>query len=312
MDDLTKLRIRKRARAVHLVAQGLIVIAVVLAVLNSFVSGELGRLFQTRQLGNAVLGLMDAFQSFSDDRIRDLAAFVPPTDPAARTAWAMRIHEYMQQPVAVFLKDGSHIEWPLKPERFAKSAALVPRLFDPDLPDSLRGGMDTLGAMEIRHLYLVPRRSLDDNVWIVGPLGDSLRWGIVFTKWDTWNVFFAGLNRAKLQTELEPAAAATKHIVDVSGSGDENNPYPKLRVLNGGREIFRSNRLDASFAADTAHLGPLELEVYLSRYEQAVSNALVHRVFPLWQQLLVLVGISALCFTLWRWIAKLTEINLRQ
>jgi len=307
MDDLAKLRIRRRARAVHLVAQGLIVIAIILALLNSFVSGELGRLFRVRQLGNAVLGLMDAFQSFSDQRIRDLAAFVPPADPAARSAWALRIHEHMQQPVAVFLKDGSQIEWPLKPERFFKAAALVPRLFEPDLPDSLRGKSDTLGTMELRHLYLVPKRSLDDNLWIVGPVGDNLRWGVVFTKWDTWNVFLAGLNRAKLQTELEPAAAAVKHIVDVSGSGDENNPHPKLRVSSGGRELFRSHRLDTTFAADTAHLGPLAMEVYLSRYEQAVSNALVHRAFPLWQQLVVLIALMVLCFTMWRWIVRLTE-----
>lgn len=307
MDDLTKLRIRKRARIAHLFAQGLSVVAIILTVMNGFVSSHLGQLFSAQQIENARQGLISAFWNYSDSRVYDLAAFIPPTDPAARPAWAAQIQAHLEQPVAVFLKNGAAWEWFQTSERFSDAIRVVPRLFETNPPDSLRGKTDTLGAMEFRRHHLVPKHSLDENAWIAGPLNDSLRWGIVFSKWDTWNAFFAGLERAKLRPHLEPAADAMKHVIDVGGSGDDNNPYPKLRVISGEREIFRSHRLDTMFQSDLTRLGTLKMELYLSRHDQAIANVLQHRAVPVGQQLLVIAAVMVLLFVFWRWIVRLTQ-----
>ena len=150
------------------------------------------RIYFEKPLMTASTAVVNSFSEYHHDRGNLLSAFLPPANPDTMIVWAKKLEERLGQPAAIFVREGKAMTWIDVPQELQAAINLVPKLFDPGLSEAQRRKMDTLGSFEHRYAH-VETDTMGYTVWIVGLVGDTLRWGAVVQPEDAWRPFLADL-----------------------------------------------------------------------------------------------------------------------
>jgi len=306
MDVTERARIRKRARLLHLVTQIVLIGAVVLSVLNGLLMGIGGRVFGTKRLLHSARSVWDVFIETDRQRVRDIVAFLPPADPDARAAWARRIQEHMQRPVAVFLTDGVTLHGVAVPEKFLKHMGGVAELLKTPAPAQHAVAVDTLGAMEIRRVSIAGDTSAATAA-IVGPLEDSLRWGVVFETLDAVQPFVSSLARSRLAVNFERSGVLLQDELELTPPTGEWTSRTGLRVFIGDSLAMQTPGLDTTNQLWSEDWKRARFEYFLSDRDEAWTRLIGRARWPrLIASLFVFALASLALFRTHRWVRRLS------
>jgi hypothetical protein len=309
LDPAAKQKLRRTAKRLHWFVQIAMILALIALPFEQDLRGMLGDTYAHLRLREIDEAVSNTVGRFYFDRQRDLVAFIPPTDPAARPAWATSIGDFLGEPAAVFLQQGGTIDWFTVP---AACRTNLPRveLALRSSADSLwrKNRADTLGAMSIRRTLF----ELDSNssllVWAVGPLGDSLRWGIFECGEcykQSWRTFCQRLTRATAMPLLEPASAPLEPWLCF-----ERNQHPprnaSTRISIDGELLYQSPSLDTTAAAHVEEAVGIRREYFLGYTDQQIRANLAATRFT-WRSVIFPILMMLTVYTFYRWILKLTE-----
>jgi hypothetical protein len=309
MDPSEKQKIRRASKRLHWFFQIAMVVALAAIPFERDLRAFLGDTFAHIRLRDVDQTLTNAVSRFYFDRQRELVAFIPPTDPAARDAWAASIGAYFGEPAAVFLQQGGRIDW------FTVPANCRPNLGR--VEEALRHGddalwrknrPDTLGAMLLRRSLFTLDSASSLLVFATGPLGDSLRWGTVECGEcyeQSWRSFCGRLKRGEIMPRLEPAIQPLEPWLSF-----ERNQMPPLaatmRISIDGEEVYRSPSLDTTAASHVEEAIGIRREYFLGYTDQQIHANLVSG-HTTWRNFVLPILMMLTIFTLHRWILKLTK-----
>ncbi len=300
MTESERQKLRRKAGIVHWAAQGYLFLLILYTIFGMRVISEN---YAQARLGATSMAVMDAFSAFNETRQRELPAFRPPADAAARTAWAMRVQEQLGQSAAVFLQRGTDIQWLSHPASLAPALPQALRALTPHAGDSLQGRVDTLGAMVIETVGL--KREADDStasqLWVVSRMGDTLRWGVVLSWFDAWQAFFKDLDRAPALPD-RAVTRLVRHLVQAE-QGRFSYRTAVLARLDG-KQIYASPGLNTSRPSFHSDLRRLQINYYLSRADLYYGN---FNGSPLrWSRVLAYAVFMLLFYSHYRWVRRLT------
>lgn len=304
-----KLKIRRATKRLHWFFQIAMIVALAAIPFERDLRGIIGQTFAQLRLIDVSGAVQDAFTQFYFERQRELVAFIPPTDPAARSAWARSVVEHIDQPAAVFLQQGGRIDWFSVPAVCREELPRVESLLR-NPADSLwrKNRPDTLGAMLIRRAYIERDSAHSTAVWQLGPLGDSLRWGNVQggERYPLGlRAFCNRLKRGELTTQLEPAVKRLDPWL--SFARNEHPPHKTtMRVSIDGDEIYRSPSLDTTAVSYVSDVRGIKREFFLGDQDERWRANLAQSRAN-WRSLILPLLMMLTIFTLHRWILKLTE-----
>ena len=300
MTERERQTLRRKAAIVHWTAQGYLLLLILVTV---FGMRAIFKNYAQARLAATSLAVMDAFSAYNDTRLRELPAFLPPADPAARAAWAVRVQESLGQSAAVFLKNGADLTWLSRPAPLVPALPQALRALQPHVGDTLHGRIDTLGAMVVETYGLAGEHgdSTASQLWVVGPVGDSLRWGVVLSWFDAWQAFFKDLDRAP----APPAHAVTRLVRHLVQAEQGRFSYrTAVLVKLDGKQIYASPGLNTARPAFHSDLRRLQIDYYLSRADLYYGN---FNGSPLrWSRVLTYAVFMLLFFLHYRWVRRLT------
>ena len=301
LSESERRKLRRKATVVHWAAQAYVLALILLTI---FGVQAIGENYAQARLASTSLAMMDAFNAFSETRLRELPAYLPPADSAARGAWAVRIQEGLGQSAAVFLQNGARLTWLSRPAHLAPALPQAERALRPQPGDTLRGRVDTLGAMLVGS-YSLEREPLDSTasvLWVVGPIGDSLRWGVALSWFDGWQAFFKDLDRVPAPT-AHAVTRLVRHLVQADGG--HFSYRTGVRAKLDGKQIYASPGLDTARPGFHSDLRRLQIDYYLSRADLLYGS---FSGSPLrWSRVLAYALFMLLFYLHYRWIRRLTD-----
>ena len=312
-DELTKSRIRRRAKVALAIADLLLVFLLVgsIGVGLGRASGKKADL--EYELQNTKYALLRAFTDFEDQNVREVALFTPPTAPADYPLWAAQIRDHMQQPVAVFLRDGRHTTWIRRPAEFSILDSLFEaRFIESESKAPKEWSLDTLGSTVFRRFSYGERSDPMFNAVMVYQRDDAEpRWGIVYRREHAWRPFFERLKAVvePKQNELPDALVGrAENIIQVRRilvMDKESSMLPVLRASLEGAELFRSPGFDTTGVSYIDSLAMARVEFYSSRLDNVMMEALSTDQIP-WGRVAIIVITLSVLHLCWLWIRKLT------
>lgn len=307
MDDRSKLKLRRAATILHWVAVAVLLLWLVAGLALRWVTPEFARVYFERPLFTASSAVVDAFGDFHFSRREQLPQFLPPANPDAMLLWAKQIEVQLGQPAAVFVREGSAMTWLDAPPEFQAMVEQVPRLFRADMNKDDRGSIDTLGAFE-RRRSRVQVDSVGYTVWIVGPLADSLRWGVVLKLEDTWTPFFAELKQGATAPQLNSTARRVNEVVQVENLAHERTKRTGVRAFRREELIYATPGVDTTHFSHTLNLSnAVRMEYYLSDEDQGAMDFFLGRALT-WRGILVPLLLLVIVHLNWRWLRRLTAV----
>jgi hypothetical protein len=307
MDEAAKAKLRNRARILHWVTELILSAFLLLGILTTSVwpkyTKAMADLFLDEELYDAASLVMAEFGRFYFGRGEQLLAYPPPENCAERDVWAKKIAEDFRQPVAVFVRDCCGLEWITCPPEFAPGQAHIERYFAGTADKKDQVTRYDIGMMETRRLVF-GSDSLGFRADIVGPLNDSLRWGIVRCYLDTWRAFLTSLNDPQTIVGPSHPAHMLQHVVMLPS--DLTQRLPKFRASIDGNVIFASPKLDTTRHKYISEVEHLRQEYYgtKSRGEYAF---LISRRLVSWRSFFLPLFLMLAVHLYWLWIKKLTK-----
>jgi hypothetical protein len=305
LDDHQKRKLRNTARVLHWMTLLVLGLALVAGLLIRTAEPKLVRVYFEKSLLRASGAVVSAFGDFNRDRRDGLTSFLPPARPDAMILWAKTVQDYLGQPAAVFVREGSHTTWINSPEEFQEAVSKVPALFNGDSSSAALGSMDTLGAFERRRAR-VEVNGVGHTVWVVGPLADSLRWGALVRFEDIWRPFFKMLEEGASAPQLQPASQQLNVVLQVENAAPEPTSRTGMRAFLHDELLYQTPGLDTTHHVYPVKLsGYAKMEYFLSDEDQRAMDYFLAQGLS-WGKLLLtaLVGVAVHVF--WRWIMKLT------
>ncbi len=305
MDDPQNLKIRKTANTLHWVTLVIVGLALISGLAIRAVEPTFVRVYFEKPLRRASGAVIDAFSGFFRDRRDGLTSFLPPADPDAMIAWAGEIERFFGQPVAVFVREGSHMTWVNTPEELEAAISLVPVIFRTDSANAAFGSYDTLGSFE-RRRSRVSAKGVDYTVWVVGPMADSLRWGAVARFDDSWRPFFGMLTEGAQAALLNRISQQLNEVLQVENTAEGSTSRTGMRAFLHDELAYQTPGLDTTHLALKDTVGSeIRLEYYLSDEDQAAMNYFSAQGLS-WMKILFLILIGVVVHYFWRWIRTLT------
>ena len=306
MDEPTKSKIRKRAKVLITAADLVVLAYLVYSVVFWVVRFQAPSVYMDVKLVNVQSALLTTFIDYLLERERDVGCFLPPDCACDDSLWAERIHQHMQQPVAVFIRECGQTRWPLKPAELTLSEdSLAVKLATLDTAR----GHDTLGAIVRKYCgYNIKVDSLARHGRAFWRVGDHRKWGIYFRPSDVWPAFFKALRTAEVDkpgSHPDPVATRVGTFLNIYPV-KRRSPEPTLRAFYWGEEIYRSPMLDTTMTeARIDTFENVRLEYYGSVVDR-VYDELIRQARVPWFKLLILVMVMAVFHACWLWIKKLT------
>lgn len=299
MNDVARYRILKNVRV--LLTVGIITLALLLvtSVVTWYAGRGLSRRYLASEFNAAGATLIRVQQLWQDQRLNSLAAFLPPADPAARRAWAQRIHAHFGFDLLVQLREGSQRE-----------------TFSFGVPESAAAGAvsegssvkrDTLGAMLLIRSQYGWNGGKAASFARVGPLGDSLTWTVYFRGDDIWKAFFIEL--ANPASEFSQLLGRIVQLSPDLPDAANYSGHPRLQAFVGGVSVFHSPDLDPRLPSQTIEEPGLRLELFASP-EMLLNAEMMGGTAPHWGRwglLVLLTVILALNYRSIRWLTAPTE-----
>jgi len=138
---------------------------------------------------------------------------------------------------------------------------------------------------------------------MVGPVDDSLRWGVVAHYWDTFRAFLKSLNDP--QTVVGPRHPAYTLQKVILLPSDRSEDVPRLRASLNGEVLFESPKLDTTRHRYVFEHKGLREEFYATR-DAETQALLIARPFLSWKFFAAVALIMLVIHLYWRWIKKLT------
>ena len=305
MDEPTKAKIRKRARALITAADLLVLVSIVANVLLSFFAGAIRDSYSHLVLLDSKYGLKRAFWDYSDQKAQEVGCFLPPERAAEYPRWAEHIHQHMGQPVAVFVRDECGTQWPVTSPELAQFTSR----YEEKLAtlDTARG-WDTLGAIVWRYSGIVDKvDSLSCDGRLFWRVGEKRKWGVLYQRKDAWVPFLERLKTAGTDT----AFRVTDRLVDRVSTflmvrpPRHWPPQPMLRAFVDGKELYRSPGLDTTMISETDSCDAVRLELYMTHVDKMYERLADRSHFP-WVRIATLVIVMGVFHICWVWIKKLT------
>jgi hypothetical protein len=246
------------------------------------------------------------FLRFEFSRGRDLIPFVPPSDPAQRPMWAKRIEENLLQPAAICIVNGSAPIWVSKPRVFGRTADSVQWLLISPRDMRRRASIDVYGEMEVQRASFQPDSTDNHSFWLVGKVGDSLRWGIVISSNDTWLSFFKRLEGSYAEeAEVGSPAWALQDMFALPRSPTRRWNMG-LRAFLDDSLIFASGGLDTTGLQYTYDFNGRKAECYQSSMQKSHARWMAMR-YVFWPMLLFPIVLFFPFYRFYRQIRSLTE-----
>jgi hypothetical protein len=306
MDEPTKAKIRKRARALITAADLVVLVFLVYSVLLALLARQAPSVYVDVKLANVQSALLTSFWDYFHDKVWHVGYFLPPDCASDYPRWAERIHEQMQQPVAVFIRECGQTTWVLKPAGLTLlDDSLAPRLA---ALDTARWH-DTLGAIVLGYCgYGGKVDSLARQGRAFWRVGGNRKWGMYFRYSDAWPAFFNALRTAEVDTfgyRPDPVAERVGAFLNVY-SVKRRSPEPTLRAFLDEKEVYRSPMLDTTMTeARIDTFENVRLEYYGSVVDRVYEELLYQTRVP-WLRLAILVMVMVVFHICWVWIKKLT------
>ena len=304
IDEALKARIRRTARTIHWIVQAFLILLICLGIYTRIGFRWVADSFSGMQLTIPSSIVMSQFSPLFFSRGRELIPFAPPDRAEDRLAWAESIERELGQPVAVFIKRGPSLTWVMRKDSLAEGVAQVPHLFDADLSRTKRGVIDTIGSYEVRRISEMEPKGSGFKTWIVGPLDQDLRWGVVLNFDDIWPAFFRSLKAADTTSPLMGSPAWTiQEVVDIEGSGQ--NYKAGMRVLRNGEVLYATPNLDTTRHLYKIDSPPLRWEYYQAEMDKNYAT-FIGKGPVSWRSFIAWAVLLAAFFQFYRWIRKLT------
>jgi hypothetical protein len=304
MDEPTKAKIRKRARFLYWVAELILILLVVAAVLIDRVwrTLEACEIFLDRQLRLVSTQVSGEFSRFRSGWAEELIAYPPPENAQDREAWAQEIIADFGQPAAVFVRDCCGLSWIARPPEMTPGIERLERVLarGVEKPDVVT--CHTVGRMVTLRIGTLTDTT-GTPVIMVGPENDSLRWGVVTHYKDALRAFFKRLNDPPTVVGMRHPAFTLQRVILLPANPLEDGP--RLRASLNGEVLFESPRLDTTSHRYVFEYKGLREEFYATR--QAETQALlIARPFLSWKFFAAVALIMLVIHVCWRWIKKLT------
>ncbi len=254
MDEASRAKIRKKAKARFVRS------VIALCMLSALFAGEryLQRYWtDNRDLTRLALEgkatqLSTELARFYMDRPRLLIECPPPDRTGNLAAWTTTVQKALEQPVAVFLRLGRATIWVAAPDELQDGVAFAEASFTADSVLGNRDRPDRRGMMLVSH-WSVPQNSAnpDWQIWMVGLVADSVRWGVVLRQRDVWPLFFKRLSRPAASwpkpLDFNDPAWVLKNELALPSSAEAGKFLTTLRAFDErGRVIFTSPGLDTT------------------------------------------------------------------
>jgi hypothetical protein len=305
MDEPTKAKIRKRARALITAADLLVLVSIVANVLWFFFAGVIRDSYSALTLGDSHYGLKRAFWDYSDQKAQEVGCFLPPERASEYPEWAERIHEHMGQPIAVFVRDERGTQWPFKSPEMARFTGR----YEEKLAtlDTARG-WDTLGDIVWRYSGIVDKvDSLSCYGYLFWRVGEKRKWGVLYQRADAWVPFFERLKMAETDTTFRHTDRLVDRVSTFLMVRPPRHwpPQPMLRASLDGNEVYRSPGLDTTMVSEVDSCDAVRLELYMTHVDKMYERLADRSRFP-WFRIGILVIVMLVFHVCWRWIKKLT------
>jgi hypothetical protein len=239
-------------------------------------------------------------------RGRELIPYPPPNDETQYGAWAKRISEHLGQQAAVFVSRGSAITWVTKPPLFDVAADSVQWLLIAPSAIRRRAMSEIVGETQIQHVTFVSEGGDNHSLWLLGQMGDSLRWGALVSSNDTWVSFFQQLQGSYAEdATLGSPAWALQEIFSLPRSPTRRWNMG-LRAFLDDSLIFASEDLDTTRRSYTYEFSGRKAQCYQSRL-QASHARWMAMSYVFWPLLLFPLVFIVPFYRFYRQIRTLTE-----
>jgi hypothetical protein len=313
MDEPAHKTIQRAVAITVAIGCALTLILIAQTVVRAFAAREVADAYANSVLTNASYALKRAYWDFCDQQQRDLAAFQPPKGGAPLEPWARSIRNYLNLPVAVFVRDGGRMQWLLNDPAFDSQAELLDTKLIPfDTSRRLRESGDELGSVYMWRAFTGSDRfdSALCESFIYRSSDEDRLWGVMMRHGDFWRGLFARFTQAgdslsssldpwveRLSTSLQVHRPATAELRDWSLA-------TTVRASLDGREIYRSDGLEITHPSRQDSLEGARLEFHLS-HQDMLYLQLVRPTLSTYLRIVMLGIVLVALYLCWLWTKRL-------